>query len=72
MNLVRLWESRNLNVVGICARNCNWCQLLMIRRVCIIRVPRTAYVSISVSVSVIVSVPGSLADYRRYLVSNSQ
>ena len=72
MNLVRLWKSRNLNVVGICARNRIWCQLLMIRRVCIICVPRTAYVSISVSVSVIVSVPSSLADYQWNLISNSQ
>ena len=44
----------------------------MIRRVCIICVPRTAYVSVSVFVSVIVSVPSSLADYQWYLISNSQ
>ena len=61
MNHIRLWELRNLNVVGICARNRIWCQLLMIRRV-----------SISVFVSVIVSVPSSLADYQWYLISNSQ
>ena len=39
--------------ISICSRNCIWCELLMIRRVSLTRVPVTGSVSISVCVSVI-------------------
>ena len=66
MNHIRLWESRNLNVYGY-----------MCLQVYLVPIPYdskcvTVFVSIPVSVSVIVSVPSSLADHQWYLVSNTQ
>mgnify|MGYP006229685005 CR=1 FL=1 len=66
MKRVRLWESRNLNVYGY-----------MCLQMYLVPIPSdskcvTVFVSIPVSVSVIVSVPSSLADHQWYLVSNAR
>ena len=47
--------------IGICARNCIWCQLLVIRRVSGICVPVTVSVSIAVSVHASVSASVSVS-----------
>ena len=64
VNLIRLWESRNLNVfMYMCLQVYHMCV-----HMCIIYVPATVSLFISVCVSVFVSVSNSLADYQWYLV----
>ena len=59
--LIRIWESRSLNAyMYICARNCIWCQFLVVRRASCRCVPVTGSVSVSVSLSVFVSVSSNL------------
>ena len=66
MNLIRLWESMNLNVF-----------IYMCAQVNLVPIPYdskcvTVSVFTSVSVSVCVSVSNNLVDYQWYLVSSAQ